>query len=89
MARGGHKMSSLDDINKLPPVWRDFAYMTIIVFAAYKILYQMIGKTATLKQPYNGYSRIEIIGQDGTQWRVRILSCGKEISVYEDDFELD
>lgn len=42
-----------------------------------------------LKVPYLGYRRIELIEPYGNQWLVRICESGKEITVYEDEFELD
>ena len=47
------------------------------------------GAIATLKVPYLGYRRIELIESYGNQWLVRICESGKEITVYEDEFELD
>ena len=47
------------------------------------------GAVATLNIPYLGYRRIELIEQYGVQWLVRICESGKEITVYEDEFELD
>lgn len=44
---------------------------------------------ATLKTPYRGYSRIELIEKIDYKWIVKILGSGKEIEVYEDEFELD
>lgn len=51
-------------------------------------LYDMEGKTATLKKPYRGYSRIRIIEKIGYKWLVK-LESGLEIEVYEDEFILD
>lgn len=45
--------------------------------------------TATLFIPYLGYKRIELIEKKGYRWLVRILGSGKEIEVYEDEFECD
>ncbi len=45
--------------------------------------------TATLLIPYLDYTRIELIEKTGCRWLVRILGSGKEIEVYEDEFELD
>lgn len=45
--------------------------------------------TATLLIPYLGYTRIELIEKTGCRWLVRILGSGKEIEVYEDEFERD
>ena len=47
------------------------------------------GAIATLKEPYLGYRRIELIEPYGNQWLVRICESGKEITVYEDEFVLD
>lgn len=47
------------------------------------------GAIATLIFPYLGYRRIELIEPYGNQWLVRICESGKEITVYEDEFELD
>ncbi|WP_419511267.1 hypothetical protein [Alistipes sp.] len=47
------------------------------------------GDTATLLQPYLGYRRIELIEKCRYKWRVRICESGKEIEVYEDEFEID
>ena len=43
------------------------------------------GDIATLKVPYKGYRRIEL----QYTWLVRICESGKEIEVYEDEFETD
>lgn len=47
------------------------------------------GAIATLKEPYLGYRRVELVEQYGHKWLVRICESGKEITVYEDEFELD
>ncbi|GAB6119617.1 hypothetical protein [Dysgonomonas termitidis] len=47
------------------------------------------GDTATLNDPYQGYRNIELIRQVGNKWLVRIYGSGKEIEVYEDEFDLD
>jgi hypothetical protein len=44
---------------------------------------------ATLKIPYLGYTRIELIEKRGFKWLARIIESGKEIEVYEDEFERD
>ena len=49
----------------------------------------LIGKTATLIKPYQGYRNIEIIAQEGVKWTVSICGSGKIIEVYEDEFVLD
>lgn len=48
-----------------------------------------VGDTATLLQPYLGSRRIELIEKCWYKWRVRICEGGKEIEVYEDEFEID
>jgi len=45
--------------------------------------------TATLKTPYQGYTRIELLENSGYKWLVKILGSGKEIEVYEDEFDRD
>ena len=47
------------------------------------------GDIATLHKPYLGSRRIELIEQNGYMWIARICESGKEIEVWEDDFELD
>ncbi len=47
------------------------------------------GDIATMQMPYLGYRRIELIEKYGNQWLARICESGKEINVYEDEFELD
>lgn len=47
------------------------------------------GDIATLKVPYKGYRRIELVEQLQYTWLVRICGSGKELEVYEDEFELD
>ncbi len=47
------------------------------------------GRTATLIKPYKGYRNIELIRQIGNKWHVRICGSGKEIEVYEDEFQID
>ncbi len=47
------------------------------------------GDIATLKVPYKGYRRIELLERLRYTWLVRICESGKEIEVYEDEFELD
>jgi len=44
---------------------------------------------ATLKIPYLGYTRIELIEKNGFKWTVKIIDSGKEIEVYEDEFDRD
>lgn len=46
-------------------------------------------KTATLLKAYNGYRRIQLIEKIGYKWLVEICGSGKQIEVYEDEFELD
>lgn len=45
--------------------------------------------TATLITPYKGYTQIELIEKQGYQWLVRIIGSEKEITVYEDEFEIN
>jgi hypothetical protein len=45
--------------------------------------------TATLIKPYNGYKNIELIEKVGNKWRVIICGSGKEIEVYENEFNID
>lgn len=47
------------------------------------------GDIATLKAPYKGYRRIELLERLQYTWLVRICESGKEIEVYEDEFETD
>lgn len=49
------------------------------------------GKHATLKEPYRGYSNIQLIEYWPTEykWEVEICGSGQRIWVYEDEFELD
>ena len=47
------------------------------------------GDIATLKVPYKGYRRIELLERLQYTWLVRICESGKEIEVYEDEFETD
>ena len=47
------------------------------------------GDIATLNEPYLGYRRIELIEKRWYKWRARICESGKEIEVWEDEFELD
>jgi hypothetical protein len=44
---------------------------------------------ATLIIPHQGYTRIELVEKRQYKWLVRILGSGKEIEVYEDEFERD
>jgi hypothetical protein len=48
-----------------------------------------VGITATLINPYKGYSNIKLVRQVGCKWLVRICGSGLEIEVYEDEFVLD
>ncbi len=50
---------------------------------------ELEGKYATLKEPYKGYRNIRIIESTGNKWLVEICGSGKEIEVWEDEFELD
>lgn len=47
------------------------------------------GMIATLRVPYRGYRRIQLIEEYGCKWLVRICDSGLEIEVYEDEFILD
>ena len=47
------------------------------------------GDIATLKVPYKGFRRIELLERLQYTWLVRICESGKEIEVYEDEFETD
>ena len=47
------------------------------------------GDIAPLKAPYKGYRRIELVEQLQYTWLVRICESGKEIEIYEDEFEMD
>ena len=47
------------------------------------------GDIATLKVPYKGYRRIELLERLQYTWLVRICESRKEIEVYEDEFETD
>ena len=42
-----------------------------------------------MKVPYKGYRRIELLEWLQYTWLVRICESGKEIEVYEDEFETD
>jgi hypothetical protein len=44
---------------------------------------------ATLKIPYLGYTRIELVEKVAFQWMVKIIESGKVIFVYEDEFVKD
>lgn len=48
-----------------------------------------MNKTATLKIPYMGYSNIMLIEKIGLKWLVEICGSGKQIEVYEDEFNID
>lgn len=48
----------------------------------------MIGKTATLREPYKGYSNVTLIEKVGYKWLVE-LGSGKQIEVFSDEFVLD
>lgn len=47
------------------------------------------GDIAILHKPYLGYRRIELLEKNQYTWTARICDSGKEIEVYEDEFELD
>ncbi|MDR0793585.1 MAG: hypothetical protein LBE82_09785 [Chitinophagaceae bacterium] len=44
---------------------------------------------AILKVPYKGYTKIELIRRVEYRWLVRIVGSGKEIMVYEDEFDYE
>ncbi len=44
---------------------------------------------ATLHTPYLGSRNIELIEKRGYKWLAEICGSGKEIEVYEDEFEFD
>lgn len=50
---------------------------------------EMKGRMATLKQNYRGYNRVRLIEKHQYQWLCKILLSGKEIYLYEDEFEID
>ena len=50
---------------------------------------ELTGKLATLKVPYRGYTRIEIIEKVEYKWLVEICGSGLTIEVYDDEFILD
>lgn len=54
-----------------------------------KIRKPQAGDIATLHKPYLGNRRIELIEQNQYMWIARICDSGKEIEVWEDEFELD
>ena len=47
------------------------------------------GDIATLKVPYKGYRRIELVERLQYTWLVRFCGSGNVIDVYEDEFEPD
>ena len=47
------------------------------------------GEYATLKEPYRGYTNIQLIEQLGDVWLAEICGSGKEIEVRRDEFDLD
>lgn len=47
------------------------------------------GDIAILHKPYLGYRSIELLEKNQYTWTARICDSGKEIEVYEDEFELD
>ena len=49
----------------------------------------MIGKYATLNEPYKGYVNIQIIAPEGYKWLVEVCGSGAVIEVYEDEFTLN
>lgn len=44
---------------------------------------------ATLKNPYRGYKRIELIEKLEYTWLARIICSGEEINVFDYEFEID
>ena len=49
----------------------------------------IIGRTATLITPYQGYRNIEIVAREGVKWTAIICGSSKLREVYEDEFILD
>lgn len=47
------------------------------------------GDIATLHTPYLGYRRIVLLEKNHYRWLVHIFESGKQIEVYEDEFDLD
>ena len=47
------------------------------------------GDIATLHRRYMGYRRFELVEKLQYTWLARICGSGKEIEVWEDEFELD
>ena len=47
------------------------------------------GDMATLHRTYMGYRRSEQVEKRQYTWLARICGSGKEIEVWEDEFELD
>lgn len=49
------------------------------------------GQKATLKEPYYDYTDIVLIQYWPTsyKWEVEIISSGKRLFVYEDEFDID
>ena len=47
------------------------------------------GDIAALHRPSLGYRRIELVEKLQYTWLARICGSGKEIEVWEDEFELD
>ena len=45
--------------------------------------------SATLKTPDRGYRIIELIEKEGFKWKATISGSGREIYVYEDEFDRD
>ncbi len=50
----------------------------------------MDGRTATLNEPYCGYTEIRLIGYWPTmyKWEVEIIESGKRLFLYDDEFSL-
>ena len=47
------------------------------------------GDYAILLKPHLGYRHIELIEKNQYTWTARICDSGKEIEVFEDEFQLD
>ena len=43
----------------------------------------------TSKQPYLGYRAAVLIGKNHYKWLVEMVGSGKQIEVYEDEFEIE
>ena len=47
------------------------------------------GMLAYLIEPYRGYRAVELIEKRHYKWTVEIVGFGKQIQVYDDEFEID